>query len=278
MTTVNALTIDVEDWFHILDLKNGVSVADYGKMESRVVQNTERLLRILHDFHVRGTFFVLGWVGEHYPDLVAEIYRQGHEIASHGYGHLLCYEMSREGFYEDTKKSVDILEEIIGDKIYGYRVAGYSIKKANLWALDVLLDLGLSYDSSIYPGVRGHGGFPGAPRFPYQQSTPRGRKIFEFPASCLHVLGKPIGFAGGGYLRLFPYQVIRSGIRLYNRSGHPANVFLHPREVDPSQPRLKMPPYRKFKSYINLATTETKLKRMLRDFHFGRIVDIFNLN
>ncbi|MBU4242635.1 MAG: polysaccharide deacetylase family protein, partial [Desulfobacterales bacterium] len=209
---INALTIDVEDWFHILDLKNGYKLEDYDQLESRVERNTEVLLRILGDYKVKGTFFVLGWVAEKFPDLVREIHKQAHEIASHGYAHYLCYKMTPEEFKKDVQKSIQILEDLIGEKVLGIRLAGESIKRENLWALDILIDLGIVYDSSIYPGVRGHGGLPGAPRFPYYQKTPQERKIFEIPSSCFDLFGKKVGFAGGGYLRLFPYSIIKRGI------------------------------------------------------------------
>jgi polysaccharide deacetylase family protein (PEP-CTERM system associated) len=185
--------------------------------------------------------------------------------------------MSVEDFKEDTLKSIRLLEELTGEKILGYRVPGFSIGSENLDALDILLDLGLKYDSSIYPGTRGHGGFPGAPRFPYRQPTPKGRQILEMPASCFSILGKNIAFAGGGYLRLFPYSVIKRGIHHYNKNGHPVNVYLHPREIDPYHPRLEMPLHRKFKSYVNLHTTEAKLKALLRDYRFGRARDVLEI-
>ena len=274
---INALTIDVEDWFHILDLKNGYKLEDYGRLESRVERNTDALLRILRDYKIKGTFFIVGWVAEKFPDLAKEIHNQNHEIASHGYSHTLCYEMSPEEFKKDAQKSIQILEELTREKVLGVRVAGASIKRENLWALDILIDLGIMYDSSIYPDVRGHGGLPGAPRFPYYQVTPMGRKILEIPSSCFDLFGKKIGFAGGGYLRLFPYSFIKRGINEYNSRGHPVNVYLHPREIDPSHPRIKMPLHRKFKSYVNLHTTEKKLRSLLRDYRFGRIRDIFDL-
>jgi polysaccharide deacetylase family protein (PEP-CTERM system associated) len=273
---INAMTIDVEDWFHILDLKNGYKLEDYGQLESRVERNTEALLSILRDYNVKGTFFVVGWVAETFPDVVREIHAQGHEVASHGYAHSLCYEMSPEEFKEDTDKSIQILEALTGEKVLGYRAPGTSIMRQNLWALDILIDLGIAYDTSIYPGVRGHGGLPGAPRYPYHQLTPSGRKIFEIPSSCFDFFGKKIGFAGGGYLRLFPYPLIRRGINQYNKQGHPVNVYIHPREIDPDHPRVKMPVWRRFKSYVNLHTTEKKLRSLLRDYRFGKIRDIFD--
>ena len=274
---IHALTIDVEDWFHILDLKNGYRLEDYERLESRVEENTARLLRILGDHGIRATFFVLGWVGERFPDLVRDIHAQGHEIASHGYAHELCYEMSPEAFRADAKRSIEILQGVTGGRVLGFRVPGFSVKQESLWALDELLDLGIRYDSSIFPDSRGHGGLPGASRFPYRQRTPRGRTIFEIPAACFDFLGKKIGFAGGGYLRLFPYGLVKRGIDEYSRQGHPVNVYLHPREIDPDHPRLKMPLHRGFKSYVNLNSTEKKLRSLLRDYRFGRIQDVFNI-
>jgi polysaccharide deacetylase family protein (PEP-CTERM system associated) len=273
---INALTIDVEDWFHILDLEDGYTAKDYDSLESRVEKNTVAILRMLSDHGVKGTFFVLGWVAERFPNLVREIHAHGHEIASHGYDHVLCSEMSPEEFREDAERSIQILEELTQEKVLGFRAAGYSIKRENLWALDVLVDLGFTYDSSIYPGSSGHGGLPGAPRFPYYQQTPAGRRIFEIPASCANLFGRNICFAGGGYLRLFPYSWIRRGIDQYNKQGYPVNVFLHPREVDPDHPKMNMPLYRKFKCYVNLHTTENKLRSLLRHYRFGRIIDIFD--
>lgn len=274
---INALTIDVEDWFHILDVDDGYAVEDYHQLESRVEKNCENLLRILNEYRVKGTFFVLGWVAETFPDLVREIHKENHEIASHGYAHTLCYEMSPQEFREDMQKSIQILEGLTREKVLGARVAGTSIRRANLWALDILIDLGITYDSSIYPDVRGHGGLPGAPRFPYYQVTPAGRQIFEIPSSCFNLFGKKIGFAGGGYLRLFPYFLIKRGMDEYERLGYPVNVYLHPREIDPEHPRMNLPLYRKFKCYVNLNTTGKKLRSLLRDYSFGRIKDIFDL-
>lgn len=274
---INALTIDVEDWFHILDLDDGYDIEDYNQLESRVERNCEKLLRILNEYKVKGTFFVLGWVAETFPDLVREIHKENHEIASHGYAHKLCYEMSQQEFREDMQKSIQILEGLTREKVLGARVAGTSIRRENLWALDILIDLRITYDSSIYPDVRGHGGLPGAPRFPYYQVTPSGRQIFEIPSSCFNLFGKKIGFAGGGYLRLFPYFLIKRGMDEYERLGYPVNVYLHPREIDPEHPRMNMPLNRKFKCYFNLNTTGKKLRSLLRDYSFGRIKDIFDL-
>jgi len=244
-------------------------------MESRVERNTETILQILNEYQVKGTFFIIGWVAQRFPQLVRQIHEQGHEIASHSYWHTLSYEMTPEQFRSDTERSISILEDLTGEKVHGFRSPGTSIMNGNLWAFDVLLDLGVKYDSSIYPGTRGHGGLPGAPRYPYWQRTPSGRKIFEIPSSCFTLLGKNIGFAGGGYLRLSPYPLIKGWMNQYNRHGWPVNVYLHPREVDPSHPRLKMPLMRKFKSYVNLASAEKKLRYLLRDYRFGRIRDIF---
>ncbi len=277
MTVIkNFLTIDVEDWFHILDLKDGVAPAEYDIMDSLVEVNTEKILQILDEYDTKGTFFVVGWVAKKFPGLVRRIFEEGHEIASHSYNHTLSNEMTQGEFKEDVQRSIEILEDVTGEKVYGFRSPGMSIKKNNLWALDILIDLGIRYDSSIYPGTSGHGGLPGASKYPYWQSTPTGKKIFEIPSSCFNFMGKNIGFAGGGYLRLFPYSLIKYWMNQYNREGHPVNVYMHPREVDPTHPRLKMPLVRKFKSYVNLHSAEKKLRSLLKEYNFGRIKDILD--
>ncbi len=273
----NALTIDVEDWFHILDLENGYRIEEYDKLESRIERNTEILLSILGEYHVKGTFFVVGWIADRYPHLVNEIDDQGHEVASHGYAHALSHEMDLEEFRKDVKKSVDILEQIMKNKVLGYRAPGGSISEDNLWVFDALLELGILYDASVYPGNAAYGGISHASRFPYRQKTPKGNEILEIPFSCFQWLGKSVAFAGGGYLRLFPYWLIKRGMNEYSRQGHPVTVYIHPREIDPSHPKMQMPLYRRFKCYINLHTTENKLRALLRDYQFGRIKDIFNL-
>ena len=277
MTVANALTIDVEDWFHILDLKNGPRPEDYDSYESRVEANTERALEILAEHQVTGTFFIVGWVAERFPALVRRIDAAGHEIGSHSWGHTLAYEMSPDAFREDTARSLAVLQDLIGARVYGYRSPGASITPDNVWCLDVLLDLGFVYDSSVYPGVRGHGGLPGAPRFPYRQATPSGRSILEVPSSCFQFLGRNIGFAGGGYLRFFPYALIRRWMGVYHRENQPVNVYLHPRELDVDHPRLRMPMHRRFKSYVNLRSAEIKLHRLLNEYQFAPIRRILGL-
>ncbi len=271
----NIISIDIEDWFHILDLKSEISIKDFSKLDSRVERNTHILLNILDEHKVKGTFFVLGWIAEHFPHLIKEIYNRGHEIASHSYAHKICYKMDSKEFKNDTKRSIQVIEDVIGDKVIGYRAPGFSIIKKNLWTLDILIELGIKYDSSIFPSRRGHGGMPGAPIFPYYQTTPSGKVIFEFPISCIKLFNLTIAFSGGGYLRLFPYWFIKWGIQKYNKLGYPVVVYVHPREIDPHHPRLKMPLYRKFKSYVNLSSTEKKLKSLLQNFPFEPMKKIF---
>lgn len=278
MTRMHALSIDVEDWFHILDIENGYQMEEWPGLESRVVTNTRHMLRILRQRGTLATFFVLGWVAEHHPQIVSEIHAAGHEVASHGYSHSLCNRMHPSAFRADVRRSVEILEEITGEPVRGFRAPGYSITHENLWALDTLIDLGFEYDSSVYPGSHGHGGVSGAQRFPYDQKTPCGRRIHELPASCFSIFGRNIAFAGGGYLRLMPYSVIKHGFDTYRKVGQPVMVYLHPREIDPDHPRMQMPLYRRFKSYVNLKTTEWKLAALLKDFKFGRIIDIVSPN
>ena len=271
----NIITVDVEDWFHILDLRDEISIKDYSNLESRVERNTYTLLNILDEYKVKGTFFILGWVAQHFPHLIQEICNRGHEVASHSYAHKLCYKMNPEEFKEDTVKSIQVVEDIIGQKVLGYRAPGFSIKQESLWTLDILVELGIKYDSSIFPSRRGHGGLPGAPIFPYYQTTLKGKEIFEFPISCIKLFNLNIAFSGGGYLRLFPYRFIKWGIHKYNKLGYPVVIYIHPREIDPYHPRLKMPLYRRFKSYVNLSSTEKKLRLLLQNFSFKPMKQVF---
>lgn len=264
---LNVLTIDVEDWFHICGLKEGIKFEDWGKCESRVEKNTLKLLNLLDKNGVKATFFFLGWIAEKYPELISQVEEKGHEIASHGYAHKLIYEMSKDEFKEDLEKSLKIIGNLSKGNVIGYRGAGFSIIKENLWVFEIMAELGIKYDSTIFPITRGHGGLPGAPRRPYKINTSKG-EIWEFPLSTINFLGKRLAFSGGGYLRLFPYWFIKRAARKVNKECKPVIFYIHPREFDINQPRIKMPLNRRFKSYVNLASTEEKIKALFRDFKF----------
>lgn len=267
----NILTIDVEDWFHILGvdtISNDINI--WNKYESRVVDNTTRILEILSKDDIKATFFVLGWIAERFPQLIIQIKERGHEIATHGYAHKLVYEQSPKEFYEDLKKSIDIIEGVTKTKVIGNRSAGFSITEKTPWAFDMIARAGLKYDSTVFPCSREHGGFDGAEKNRHTLKTVSG-DIEEFPISVTNICGRNVAFSGGGYLRLLPYWLIKSSIEKLNKKDVPVVVYLHPRDLDPNQPRMRMLLKRKFKSYVNLSTTEAKLRSLIDDFHFVSI-------
>ncbi len=267
---LNALTIDVEDYYQVSGFESHIRFEQWPDYESRVVGNTWRLLEMLHFHRVKATFFTLGWIAERYPQVVLAIHKEGHEIASHGYRHRLVYNMSREEFRQDTERSKGVLEDLCGVPVVGYRAASYSIIQETLWALDVLHELGFQYDSSIFPIHHDRYGIPDASRFPYYHMLSEGRKLLEFPLSTVRFMGRNVPIAGGGYLRLFPYRFIQWGIRQINeRENAPANIYLHPWEIDPSQPRINGSRLSQFRHYLNLDKTESRLRQLLLDFRFA---------
>jgi polysaccharide deacetylase family protein (PEP-CTERM system associated) len=272
MSVANALTVDVEDYFHVSALASSIHRDTWGSRESRVVGNTEKLLGIFDQFDVRGTFFVLGWVAERYPKLVRDIAARGHEIACHGYSHRLVYEQSPNEFREETLRSKNMLEDVTGSSILGYRAASYSIVRESLWALDVLVELGFAYDSSIFPVRHDRYGIPGAERAPHRMTTPGKNTIVEWPLSTARAFGFRLPVAGGGYFRLLPYWVTRWGLASINqRELRPFVFYLHPWEVDPEQPRVSASWLSRFRHYTNLGECEGRLKRLLSDFQFGTV-------
>ena len=272
--TVNALTVDVEDYFHVAALAPSIHRDSWGTRESRVVGNTRKLLAIFDRFNVRGTFFVLGWVAERHPQLVKDIAAAGHEIACHGFSHRLVYEQSPREFHEETLRSKSLLEDIIGTEILGYRAASYSIVRKSLWALDILAELGFAYDSSIFPVRHDRYGIPDAPRVPNRMATPNGSYIVEWPLATANLLGFKLPVAGGGYFRLLPYWLSRWGLASINRrERRPFIFYLHPWEIDPGQPRVAASPLSRFRHYTNLDKCEGRLQRLLGEFRFGTARD-----
>ncbi len=274
----NILTIDVEDWFHILELPSEIPVKDWIKLENRVLTNTLSLLDLLRRYNAKATFFVLGWVAQYCPDLIKEIERQGHEIATHGYSHRLVHSLTPEEFAQDINLSLEYLSRVSSKPIRGYRAPGFSLTEDCSWALDILLELGLSYDASVFPLKRNHGGYENFAEEAGFVTTPKGKEILEVPVTCNNVLGKKLYLLGGGYFRISPYWMIESGIKQLNQQGKPAMIYLHPREFDPLQPRLEMSKVRSFMSYVNLHQTETKLEKVLRNFQFNSIENIWQLS
>lgn len=271
----NAVTIDVEEHFQVAAFKDAVDTNTWGHQPSRVVPNTQRCLSILDDAGVKGTFFTLGWVGERYPELVREIHAAGHEVACHGFSHQLIYEQSREVFRDETFRAKQVLEDAIGTAVNGYRAASYSITRRSLWALDTLVEAGFEYDSSIFPVRHDNYGIPDSPRHPYMIEAPNGGQLIEFPITTSRIAGVRLPVAGGGYFRLFPYWLTRTGLGRVNQvEGRPFVFYLHPWEVDPAQPRIDASRFSRFRHYNNLDKTEPRLRRLLQDFHFGRMDEV----
>lgn len=261
-------SVDVEDWFHILALPTTPDVAEWDALPSRVAKGFHRLLDVFDETNTKVTCFVLGWVAERYPALIREAASRGHEIASHGYAHRLTYTLTPAAFREDVQRTREILEQVVGKPVRGYRCPGFSVTEATPWFFETLVQAGYRYDSSVFPARRAHGGLTSTRLEPHWIQTPAGR-LFEFPITVAHVLGQPMCFFGGGYLRLFPYAITRRMSDRVLRQGRPVVFYVHPREVDPDHPRLPMSLARQFKSYVGLRTTEPKIRRILRDFRVG---------
>ena len=272
---VNAMTIDVEDYFHVSVFDGVVPRDGWDRFESRVCANTDRLVDIFAGAGVRATFFVLGWVGERFPQLVQRLVAAGHEIASHGYAHRLIYDQTPGAFREDVRRAKAVLESAAGCRVDGYRAPSYSITPRSLWALDVLIEEGYRYDSSIFPVHHDRYGIPLSPRHPYVITRDSG-SLVEMPASTVRCgpLNLPIG--GGGYFRILPYGWTRWGIGRVNRvERRPAVFYLHPWEIDPGQPFLPASRLSRFRHYRNLAATEGRLQRLLQDFRFSTMRAVF---
>lgn len=270
----NALTIDVEDYFQVAALAEAVSRDDWSSMEYRVEVNTRRLLNLFDLYGIHATFFTLGWVAERSPALVRQIRDAGHEVASHGYSHRLIYTQTPEVFRAETRKSKQILEDILGEPVTGYRAASYSITAQSRWALDILYEEGFTWDSSIFPVHHDRYGMPGTPRWPHRLMTDKGYELAEFPLSTLKLPGYTLPIAGGGYFRLFPYWFSQWGLGSINRQGQPFVFYLHPWEVDPGQPRLEVNWLSRFRHYNNLEVCEQRLKRLLQRFRFTTMSNV----
>jgi polysaccharide deacetylase family protein (PEP-CTERM system associated) len=274
---VNAMSVDVEDYYQVSAFDRVVSRSSWADIDSRVVGNTQRLLDSFERSGVRATFFVLGWVADRFGSLVREIAAAGHEVASHGYNHQLLYVLTPQQFREDVRTAKAVLEQAIGAPVRGYRAPSYSVVRSSLWTLDVLIEEGYAYDTSIFPVHHDRYGIPDAPRHAYTIETPSG-KLLEVPASTVRLFGANLPIAGGGYFRLLPYSWTRWGISRVNRvEQHPVVFYLHPWEVDPDQPRFKVGFTTRLRHYTALERTEGRLERLMRDFRFDTIATVFNL-
>ena len=270
----NALTIDFEDWYQGLE----IHYSEWDNYEDRIKAVSGKLLQILDDTNSKATFFMLGYTSEKYPELVKEIEAAGHEIGTHGFSHTLIYTQTPELYREEMERAVGFLEDLTGKKIIGHRAPFFSITKDSLWALDILGELGIRYDSSIYPVLNYRYGIADAPRFPYQIKR-ENYEFTEFPVSTLKLPGVTLPISGGAYFRIYPYQVTKQALKAVNRSGQPVTFYLHPWELDPDHPRIKLP--RRIAGithYFNLKATEKRFRRLLRDFKFAPMKDVLNIS
>lgn len=268
----NIMTIDVEDWFHILDVKSAPTKEEWNKQPSLVEKNFIKLLDIFEEYDIKTTCFFLGWVAQHFPHLVIEASVRGHEIASHGMFHKLVYEMTSEEFFQDALTSKKILEDISGEKVLGYRAAGFSNTEDTPWFIEKLSEAGYSYDSSLFPKRVNHGGIDGANFAPYKIND----NFIEFPITLINTYRGNKCFFGGGYLRHTKYSKIKEMSQKVIKEGRPVVFYIHPREIDTKHPKLKMPLIRYIKSYGYLKTTEEKLKNIARDFELTNFRDFIN--
>ena len=259
------LSFDIEEWFHILDNSQTKNVKDWENFESRIHRNMEIIFQIIDNCNVSPTFFVVGWIAEKYPDVVKAIANRGYEVASHTHLHQLVYEQDRKTFFNDVERSIKTLEDCTGEKVTAFRAPGFSITEQNKWSFEILYELGITRDSSIFPAGRAHGGLP-----KYNVAVPsiieyNGVKLKEFPINTHDVLGKPFIFSGGGYFRLLPYDIIKN----WTIKSNYVMTYFHPRDFDflqPIVPGLSLP--RRFKSYVGLKNCKPKLERWLSDFDF----------
>ncbi len=271
----NAMTIDVEDYFQVSAFAPHISRQEWDSLPCRVERNVDLILGLLDDADVKATFFTLGWIAERHPSIVRMIVDNGHELASHGYGHQRASDLTPEQFHLDVVRAKHVLEDAAGLEVKGYRAPSFSISGRNRWALDVLSETGHTYSSSIYPVQHDHYGAPDAPRHPYRPNGQEG--ILELPPTTVRFFGRNLPAAGGGYFRLMPYGVSRWLLRRVNRHEHaPCMFYFHPWEVDPDQPRpAGLNTRTRFRHYVNLQHMQGKLERLLKDFPWGRVDEIF---
>ena len=273
MSIVNALTIDVEDYFQVSALAPHFPPKGWEQVPCRVERNMDVILSLLHEHGAKATFFTLGWIAERYPHLVRLIAMEGHELASHGYAHQRASDQSPEAFLADIQLAKSVLEDIAGVPVQGYRAPSFSIGRSNPWAHDCIAAAGYRYSSSVYPVKHDHYGVPDAPRFPYRLDN----GLMEMPITTVRYLGRNLPAGGGGYFRLLPYAASRWLIRRVNdQDQRPAMFYFHPWEVDPEQPRVPGTTARtRFRHYVNLSRTEDRLRRLMNDFSWGRMDDVF---
>ena len=266
---MNVFSIDLEDWFHLLDHPGAPDPADWPHLPSRVAANTDRLLEDLDEAGVKATFFVLGWIAEHHPEVVRRVARAGHEIASHGHGHTLLYEQDAAAFRDDLRRAADAIDRACGVRPLGYRAPGFSLTRQTPWALEVLAEEGYRYDSSVFPGRRHHGGMDGADSRPHRWGP-----LWEIPVSTVPVGPTRLGWLGGGYLRLLPRAVVLPLAAAARARGAPLVLYVHPRDIDSGQPRLPMSRARAFRTYVGLGRCRARLRTLLGSFEWVPAADL----
>lgn len=265
----NSFSVDLEDWFHLLELDAAPPLPRWDALPSRLEHTTRELLALLDEHRVKATFFVLGWVAARHPRLVRQVAERGHEIASHGYAHAPVWSQSRAELRDDLRRASDHIEAACGRRPIGYRAPGFSIVERTPWAFDVLAEEGFLYDSSVFPAARAHGGMPGASPRPYR--LPCG--LHELPVSTVALAGKRVAYLGGGYLRAAPLRLVMALARSQARRGRDLVLYVHPRDIDPEQPRLHMGWRRRWRTYTGLRGTLGKLDSLLAAFPWGRFCD-----
>jgi polysaccharide deacetylase family protein (PEP-CTERM system associated) len=269
----NALTIDVEDYFQVSAFSPYIARSEWTQRECRVERNVDRILEMLAEHNAKATFFTLGWIAERYPHVIRSILQQGHELASHGYGHERVSDQTEEAFFSDIHLAKVVLEDISGREVRGYRAPSFSIGRDNLWAFDCLANAGYQYSSSIYPIQHDHYGMPDAPRFAHEVRP----GFLEIPITTLRMLNRNLPSSGGGYFRLLPYSLSRWMLaRVNNCDGESGVFYFHPWEIDTEQPRISGINYKtRFRHYVNIGRMEGRLIQLLRDFKWGRMDHIF---
>ena len=272
-TLTNALTIDVEDYFQVSAFAPHIRRSEWNSRECRVERNVNRILATLSSRQVKATFFTLGWIAERYPKLIRQIAQQGHEIASHGYGHARASDQTQEAFHADIQLAKVILEDLCDTEVKGYRAPSFSIGKGNLWAFDCLEKAGYRYSSSVYPIQHDHYGMPDSPRFAHQIRP----GLLEIPVTTLRVFNRNFPSSGGGYFRLLPYALSRWMLGRVNLHDAQAGIFyFHPWEIDVEQPRVEGISHKtRFRHYVNISRMENRLEQLLGDFKWGRMDEIF---
>lgn len=275
MRIINAMSIDVEDYFQVSAFENSIDRRNWDALPCRIERNMEVILSMLDEANVKATFFTLGWIAERYPGVVRGIIDNGHELASHGYGHQRASDLDREQFRQDVDRAKKILEDQSGQAVRGYRAPSFSINGRNRWAIDVLEETGHRYSSSIFPVKHDHYGMPDAPRHPWQPNGKDG--LWELPPTTVPLMGRNLPAAGGGWFRLMPYGVSRWLINQVNtKEQSPCMFYFHPWEIDPDQPRQLGAGFKsRFRHYVNLKHMQGKLRYLLNDFAWDRVDRVF---